>query len=50
VVQKYKKQILKQWYLHYWHAPKVVRGVKDPEDQTKDHFGDLERKDSAQIE
>ena len=24
-VQKYQKQILKQWYLHYWHAP---RGVK----------------------
>ena len=22
MVQKYQKQILKQWYLHYWHAPR----------------------------
>jgi hypothetical protein len=28
VVQKYQKQILKQWYLHYWHAPRGARGVK----------------------
>ena len=27
-VQKYQKQILKQWYLHYWHTPKGARGVK----------------------
>ena len=28
-VQKYPKQILKQWYLHYWHAPRGARGVKN---------------------
>ena len=27
-VQKYQKEILKQWYLHYWNAPRAARGVK----------------------
>ena len=41
-VQKYKKNILKQWSLHY--SPPGVPGVsKNPEDQTEDHFGELER-------
>ena len=71
-VQKYQKQILKQWYVHYWHAsggqtPLIALiyisvesavmqncvasvtndtppGVsKNPEDQTEDYFGELER-------
>ena len=40
-VQKYQKQILKQWYLHNWHGESVVS--KNLEDQIKDHSGELER-------
>ena len=28
VIQKNQKQILKSWYLHYWHTPRGARGVK----------------------
>ena len=42
VVQKYQKQILKQLYLHYWQAAGVPGVSKNPEDQTEDHFGELE--------
>ena len=41
-VQKYQKQILKEWYFHYWHAPGMQGVSKNPEDQTEDHFGELE--------
>ena len=32
---------------YYWHTP---RGVKNPDDQTEVHSGELERQDSAKIE
>ena len=41
-VQKYQKQILKQWYLFYWHAPGVLGVSKNLKDQTEDHFDKLE--------
>ena len=27
-IQKYQKEILKQQFFHYWHAPRGARGVK----------------------
>ena len=43
-VQKYQKQILKQWYLHYWHTPRGARGIKKSRRlNTEDHFSELER-------
>ena len=41
-VQKYQKQILKKQYLHYWLSPEWPRVSTDMEDQSEDHFGELE--------
>ena len=51
VVQKYQKQILKQWYLHYyWHTPRVARGVKNRKDQTEDPYGEFKHQNCIKFE
>ena len=42
VVQKYQKQILKQWYSTIDMPPGVPGVSKNLEDQTEDYFGELE--------
>ena len=45
-VQKYQKQIIKQWYLHYLHHPGVPGVSKN---QTEVPFCELEHWDLAQV-